>query len=67
MHQDPNRPGVTLQAIFSRAVTTTDGGWNLTFSVASNEAAQVLQIAQLRDMVLQLAVIPVEIQEWANG
>lgn len=59
----PAPEGVTFKAIFSKAQTTPDGGWNLTFSVSDDEAKQVMQVSQLRDTVLQLAVIPIEAKE----
>lgn len=54
--------GITLQALFARATTTVDGGWNITFSVSQAEAKEVMQLSQLRDQVLQLAVVPYEIR-----
>lgn len=51
---------VTLKAIFAKATTTVDGGWNLTFAVSADEAPQILQLASMRDMILQLAVLPAE-------
>lgn len=50
---------VTFQAIFTKATTTTDGGWNVTFSLSQDEALKVTQLAQLRDMALQVAVVPI--------
>lgn len=50
--------GITFQGIFSKATTTVDGGWNVTFAVSQDEAQAVLQLAQLRDQILQLAVLP---------
>jgi hypothetical protein len=52
--------GITFQAIFGKATTTVDGGWNVTFAVSQEEAKQVLQLSQLRDSVLQVAVIPID-------
>lgn len=53
-------PGVTFQAYFKKALTTVDGGWDITFSVSANEGNQVLLASSLRDLLLQIAVIPVE-------
>jgi hypothetical protein len=52
--------GITLQAIFSRATTTVDGGWNITFAVSQEEAKAILQLAQMRDTLMQLACVPIE-------
>lgn len=60
----PLSQGITLQAIFNKATTTADGGWNLTFAVSQDEALRVTQIAQLRNTILQLAVVPVEVDEF---
>lgn len=54
--------GITLQAAFAKATTTVDGGWNITFSVSQDEAQAVLQLSQMRDSLLQLAVIPVSVR-----
>lgn len=51
--------GVTMTAIFCKATTTVDGGWNLTFTVSQDEAAQVMQISEFREHLLQLAVLPI--------
>lgn len=58
--------GITLQAIFNKATTTADGGWNITFSVSQDEAAQVMQLANMRDDLLQLAVVPIELKDVAS-
>lgn len=52
---------VTFQAIFSKATTTLDGGWNLTLSVNQEEAEKILQVSAMRDMVLQVAIVPAEV------
>jgi len=49
--------GITFQAIFSKATTTVDGGWNVTFAVTQDEARAILQLAQLRDTLLQVGVV----------
>lgn len=51
--------GVTLQAIFSKASTTVDGGWNITFAVSQDEAKAIMQLSQLREQLVQLAVVPI--------
>lgn len=50
--------GITLQAIFVKATTTVDGGWRLTFDIAQNESGQIIDLAILRDQLLQLAIVP---------
>jgi hypothetical protein len=51
---------VTFQAIFNKATTTIDGGWNVTLSVSNDEAQRILQLSNMRDQVLQVAIIPSE-------
>lgn len=50
--------GITLTAVFNKATTTVDGGWNITFSVAQDEVNEVMKLSELRDTLLQLAIIP---------
>ena len=49
----------TLQAIFSKAITTVDGGWRISFDVDASESVTIAQLSQFRDTLLQLAIIPV--------
>lgn len=55
---DPQQ-GITFAAIFGKATTTVDGGWNVTFQVSQDHATQLMQLSTLRDTLLQVAVIPV--------
>lgn len=50
---------VVLKAIFSKAQTTIDGGWIISFQVSQDEANQVMLLAALRDTLLQLAAVPI--------
>jgi hypothetical protein len=49
---------ITLQAIFNKATTTVDGGWNITFSVDQSQAQKITELSSLRDMVLNVAITP---------
>jgi hypothetical protein len=53
-------PGITLNAIFAKAATTVDGGWNVTLSVDASQANEIMQLTALRDSVLQCAFIPID-------
>jgi len=53
-----NDDGITFIATFGKLTTTIDGGWNITFQVSQDEAAQVLQLSEFRDTLLQVAVVP---------
>jgi hypothetical protein len=52
--------GVTFQAIFAKASTLIDGSWRISFDVNPDHAVQVMQTANLKDLVLQIAIVPVE-------
>lgn len=52
--------GITLTAIFSKATTTIDGGWNLTLSVDQGEAQKIMQLTELRQSLLQVAFVPID-------
>lgn len=49
---------VTFQAIFTKATTTVDSGWNVTFSVDQSEAQAIIDLSAMRNYVLQVAVVP---------
>lgn len=51
--------GITFPAILTKAATTVDGGWNLTFSVGGDQARTVLQLCQLRDTLVQVGIVQV--------
>lgn len=52
--------GIVFQSVFSKATTTVDGGWNITFSVSQDDANKVTLLSNFRDVLLQLAVVPIE-------
>lgn len=51
--------GITFEAIFAKATTTVDGGWNVTFSLNQDESEQIAALSAHRGELLQVAVIPV--------
>ena len=51
---------VALEAIFNKATTTIDGGWNLTFSLPQEAAYNITEVAKLRDEALYLVVMTAE-------
>lgn len=51
--------GITFSGIFSKATTTIDGGWVISFQVDQSEAQQIIQVSQMRQSVLQVAVVPI--------
>lgn len=52
--------GITFQAVLYRISTTVDGGWSITFHAPNNASGEVLKLGDVRDQVLQLAVIPTD-------
>ena len=52
--------GITFEAIFSAARTTVDGGWKITLDVNADDSKAMLQLAQMRDTLFQVAMIPIE-------
>jgi hypothetical protein len=48
---------VVLQAIFSKATTTIDGGWNITFSCGEDMAEAIMDASRLRDIGLFLILM----------
>lgn len=50
--------GITLEAILSKIATTVDGGWNITFSVGQDQVQSIMQLSELRDTNLTMALVP---------
>jgi hypothetical protein len=51
--------GITFQAIFQKFTTLIDGGYRVTFDVSQNDAQKLFQLSQVRESLLQIAVIPI--------
>ncbi len=58
--------GITLQAELKKVSTTIDGGWSITFHVDDSEAANIMTMSQMRDTLLQLAVVKID-EDLLNG
>lgn len=50
--------GITFKAFFSKATTTVDGGWRISFDLGEWEADKVSKIANTKGRSLQVAIIP---------
>lgn len=50
--------GITFQAIFQKFTSLIDGGYRVSFDVSENDAANLVQLSQLRENVLQIAIVP---------
>jgi hypothetical protein len=51
--------GITFQAHFARASTTVDGGWRVSFDVDQDAAPMLAELAKLRQVRFQLALVPI--------
>jgi hypothetical protein len=51
---------LTFTATFARAATLVDGGWRISFDVSNEEAKALHILSELREHLLQIAVIAVE-------
>lgn len=52
------KQGITLEAHLSKIATTADGGWNITFSVGQDQVQSIMQLSELRDTRLTMALVP---------
>lgn len=48
----------TFSAILNRITTTLDGGWRISFDVPKRESKEIMELSQMRNVVLQLGVVP---------
>lgn len=53
---------VTFNAIFSKASTLVDGGWRISLDINTIDAEAVMKLAEMKDKLLQIAVIVIEIE-----
>lgn len=51
---------LTFTAIFARATTLVDGGWRISFDLSNDEAKALHILSELREHLLQIAVVAVE-------
>lgn len=51
---------LTFTVTFARATTLIDGGWRISFDVSNSEARALHILSELREHLLQIAVIAVE-------
>lgn len=47
---------ITLQVVFTKAVTTVDGGWRISFDCLESESEKIAKLASLRDQGLHIAI-----------
>ena len=60
---DTSPPQITFKALLSKATTTVDGGWRVSFDVSADEVAQIMELTKQSGKLLQVAVIPLEFNE----
>ncbi len=51
---------ITFTAIFARATTLVDGGWRISFDVSESDAKDLHLLSQMRNKLLQVAVVGVK-------
>lgn len=49
---------ITFSATFKKAATGVDGGWVLSFDLAESAGNVIADIARLKGVVLQVALVP---------
>lgn len=50
--------GFTFGAVINRITSTVDGGWRVAFDLPDSEKQAILKLAELRDRVLQVGIVP---------
>lgn len=58
---------IALHALFSKATTTVDGGWSVTFSLLQSESQNIAQLSALRDKPLMLVVMTTDSVKLTNA
>jgi len=51
--------GITFTAVFSKALTTPDGGWRLQLDLSQDSGQVIADIAKLNGVNLQVAIVPI--------
>ena len=49
---------LTFTAIFARATTLVDGGWRISFDLSNDEVKAIHVLSELRDQLLNIAIVP---------
>jgi hypothetical protein len=48
---------ITLEGTFTRATTTVDGGWRISFDLDERQAKEITEITKLRDKAVYICVM----------
>ena len=62
-----SRAPIVLQAVFAKATSTVDGGWNLTFALPQDEVLNIASVSALRDEALLITVMSAELVQRDDG
>lgn len=54
----PDQHVIHFKAIFSKATTTIDGGWRVSFDLDAFQGDKATALNEVRDKVLQIAIVP---------
>ena len=49
---------IAFEATFKKAQTSVDGGWVLSLDLSEKDSKVISEIAALKDVVLQVVIIP---------
>lgn len=52
---------LTFQATFKKAMTGVDGGWVLSLDMSESSGDMIADIARLKGVLLQVAIIPIDL------
>jgi hypothetical protein len=55
--------GISFTAVFSKVSSMVDGGYKIAFDVSEQDAQSMFQLSQLKDSLLQIAVIPIGVKD----
>lgn len=59
--------GIAFNAELKKVSTTLDGGWTITFSAGQNEVSNILELSKYRDMLLSIAIVPINNDKQQEG
>lgn len=51
---------IAIKGTFTKASTTIDGGWRVTFDFPDHEGQEIAKLLQLRDTAITVVIVPDE-------
>lgn len=49
---------ISFRGVITKVSTTIDGGWKVTLDLSANESNEALELAKLRDQLIQFGAVP---------